>query len=88
MSVKPGEGYWPEMPMKDTAIGIDLAQPGVDKTVVTRVEMGNLVRQVEPGEALLIGPDIEVHIVSIKGHRAKIAIKAPKSLKINRRPPA
>lgn len=75
MSVKPGEGYDPEMPVKDPDAGRP-AEP-----------LGNLVRQVEPGEALLIGPDIEVHIVSIKGHRAKIAIRAPKSLKINRRGP-
>lgn len=45
---------------------------------------GNLVRTAEPGETYIIG-EIEVCIVWIKNSRAKIAIKAPKHVRISRK---
>jgi carbon storage regulator CsrA len=43
-----------------------------------------LVLSRKPGEALVIGADIKVTVVEIKGNRVKIAIDAPDSTRVAR----
>ena len=38
----------------------------------------------KPGESIIIGDDIEITVVEINGEKAKIAINAPKNIKILR----
>ncbi len=37
------------------------------------------------GEALVIGEDIEIHVISIKGGQVKIGIDAPRSVSVHRK---
>jgi len=37
------------------------------------------------GEALVIGEDIEIHVISIKGGQVKIGIDAPRNISVNRK---
>ncbi len=46
--------------------------------------MGNLVLTRRPGEAVQIGPDITVHIVSVEGQKVRVAIHAPKDVPVVR----
>jgi carbon storage regulator len=46
--------------------------------------MGNLVLTRRPGEAIQIGPDITVHIVSVEGQKVRVAIHAPKEVQVVR----
>jgi len=36
-------------------------------------------------EALVIGEDIEIHVISIKGGQVKIGIDAPRNISVNRK---
>ncbi len=46
--------------------------------------MGNLVLTRRPGEAIQIGPDITVHIVSVEGSKVRVAVHAPKDVAVIR----
>lgn len=46
--------------------------------------MGNLVLTRRPGEAIQIGPDITVHIVSVEGSKVRVAVHAPKDVTVLR----
>jgi carbon storage regulator len=37
-----------------------------------------------PGESFAIGPDITVHVVQVRGEQVRIAIEAPRSIRIAR----
>lgn len=43
-----------------------------------------LVLSREPGETILIGDNIEIRIVAIKGEKVRIGIAAPKSVPVIR----
>lgn len=38
----------------------------------------------KPGESIVLGKDIVVHVVDVSGDRVKIGIDAPKSINIRR----
>jgi carbon storage regulator len=37
------------------------------------------------GESILIGPDVEIHVIEVAGSRVKIGIRAPRHLNILRK---
>lgn len=47
-------------------------------------EIGNLVITRMPGEGFLIGPDITVTILQVKGFKVRVGIDAPRSIPVHR----
>jgi carbon storage regulator len=44
-----------------------------------------LVLAREAGESLMIGDDIEIHVVAVRGPRVRVAIDAPQHVRIHRK---
>ena len=44
-----------------------------------------LVLTRKPREAILIGPDIELRVVAVRGRRVRLAIDAPAHIKVKRK---
>lgn len=46
---------------------------------------GNLVLSREEGESIMIGDDVEVTIIDVRGDKVRLGIVAPKSIPVHRR---
>lgn len=44
-----------------------------------------LVLSRKAGEAIHIGPDIEVHVAGISGDKVRLAVTAPRAVEVHRR---
>lgn len=45
---------------------------------------GHLVLTRLPGQKIMIGTDIEVEVLGIKGNQVKVAVSAPKEVRVDR----
>jgi carbon storage regulator len=47
--------------------------------------MNNLILTRKLGESIMIGDDIEIEIIEVKGNKVKLGFKADKSISIHRK---
>jgi carbon storage regulator len=71
-----------ERHLTKSAIKCFLAQPGDRDCLIREIVMLILTRRI--GEALIIGDDVNITVLGVKGNQVRLGINAPKDVAVHR----